>query len=56
MYLTCTTRTLERQFISRLSVGYQAETKANSYEFGTLKDTLIRDRVVCGISSDITQT
>ena len=37
------------QYVTKL------KTKAKSCEFGTLKDSLIRDRIVCGISSDSTR-
>ena len=32
------------------------KTKARSCEFGALKDSLIRDRIVCGIHSDKTRS
>ena len=37
------------QYITKL------KTKARSREFGALKDSLIRDRIVCGIHSDKTR-
>ena len=32
------------------------QTEARTYEFAELKDSLIRDRIVCGIACDKTQS